>query len=298
MFDHEPNPLRCHPLAAFFVLVYAISWGLSLFAARGVLPFAVPPVVALAGGLLYHFGPALAGIAVAAALAGRAGVKGLLRPLGRWRVGIGWYLFIALYPLVLRLTAVGLGRIFGGPAPVLFDSHSLGLPAGNPLALALPVFLSTLILTGVAEEIGWRGFALPRLQDRFSALVSSLILAALWAPWHYNPLNYPGIRAVIPWHIPAVLAMTILMTWVYDNTGGSLLIAVLFHAFSNFSDWVIPTAPAALGGSAAALTVQVGLNLAVALAVVLVFGAEDFSRRPEGRMKTDREVRNGTETVG
>jgi len=60
------------------------------------------------------------------------------------------------------------------------------LPAASPWLLALPVFLSTLILTGVAEEIGWRGFALPRLQTRFSALTASLILAALWAPWHYS----------------------------------------------------------------------------------------------------------------
>jgi len=190
MSTREPKLIRRYPLAVFFVLAYAISWGLSLFAARGALPFAVPPILALLGGLLYHFGPALAGIIVAAALAGRGGVRGLLRPLGQWRVGIGWYLFIVLYPLALRLAAVSLGRLFGGPAPVFFDSRSLGLPAASPLLLALPIFVSTLILTGIAEEIGWRGFALPRLQGRFSALVASLILAALWAPWHYNPLNF------------------------------------------------------------------------------------------------------------
>ncbi len=284
MFAAKPNPIRRYPLAAFFILAYAISWGLSLFAARGALPFAVPPVVALVGGLLYHFGPALAGIGVAAALAGRGGVRGLLRPLGRWRVGVGWYFFIALYPLTLRLAAVNLERPFGGPAPVFFDSQSLGLPAASPLLLALPIFLSTLILTGVAEEIGWRGFALPRLQTRFSALIASLILAVLWAPWHYNPLNLPGIRPVIPWHLLSVLAMTILMTWIYNNTRGSLLIAILFHACSNFSDWVVPTTPAALGGSTVALTAQVVLNLAVALALVLLCGGWQLTRNPAGRI--------------
>lgn len=267
-------------MAAFFVLAYVISWALSLLAAPGVLPFAVPPAVSLPAGLLYHFGPAMAGIILAARLDGRAGVRSLLRPLGQWRVGVRWYLFIALYPLALRLVAVSLGQLFGGPAPSFFDSEALGLPAGNPLLMALPVFLSTLVLTGVAEEIGWRGFALPRLQTRYSALVASAILAALWAPWHYNPLNYPGVRAIIPWHVVGVLAMTTLMTWVYNNTHGSLLIAVLFHTFSNFADWVVPTAPAAMGGSTVALTVQVVLNLTVALVLLLWFGAPNPRRDP------------------
>jgi membrane protease YdiL (CAAX protease family) len=276
----EPSLIRRYPLAAFFVLAYAISWGFSLFAARGVLPFPIPPAVTLSAGLLYHFGPALAGTIVAAALDGRAEVRELLRSLGQWRVGFQWYLFITLYPLALRLAAAGLGHLFGGPVPSFFNSEALGLPAGNPLLMALPVFLSTLILTGIAEEIGWRGFALSRLQTRYSALIASVILAALWAPWHYNPLNYPGIRTIIPWHMVAVLAMTILITWVYNNTHGSLLIAVLFHTFSNFADWVVPTAPAALGGSTAALTGQTLLNLSVVLAVLLLFGAEHLSRDP------------------
>lgn len=283
MAAKELRLIRRYPLAAFFVLAYAVSWGFSLFATRGLLPFPVPSAVTLSAGLLYHFGPALAGIILAAGLAGRAGVRELLRSLGHWRVGVQWYLFIMLYPLALRLAAVGLVGLFGGPAPSFFNSEALGLPAGNPLLMALPVFLSTLILTGIAEEIGWRGFALPRLQIRHGALAASAILAALWAPWHYNPLNYPGVRAIIPWHVAGVLAMTILMTWVYNNTHGSLLIAVLFHTFSNFADWVVPTAPAVLGGSTAALTAQIVLNLSVVLAVLL-FGAEHLSRDARGRV--------------
>jgi membrane protease YdiL (CAAX protease family) len=286
MAVQEPSLIRRHPLAAFFVLAYVISWVVSLFAAHGVLPFTVPPAVSLSAGLLYHFGPALAGIILAARLDGRAGVRGLLRPLGQWRVGVQWYLFITLYPLVLRLAAVSLGHLFGGPAPSFFNSEALGLPPGDPLLMALPVFLSALILTGIAEEIGWRGFALPRLQTRHSALVASAILAALWAPWHYNPLNFPGIRAIIPWHAAGVLAMTILITWVYNNTHRSLLIAVLFHTFSNFADWVVPTSPAALDGSTAALTGQIVLNLGVALAVLLRFRAEGPGRDPRERVTT------------
>jgi membrane protease YdiL (CAAX protease family) len=276
------NLLRLYPVVAFFVLAYAISWGISLFAARGLLPFAIPRLVTLLAGLLYHFGPALAGIIMAASEAGRAGVRALLRPLGHLRVGVGWYLLIAFYPPALRLAAVGLGAALGGPAPTFFASTALGLPAGNPFIMAVPVFLSTLILTGIAEEIGWRGYALPRLQARHNALVASLILAILWAPWHYNPLNFPAMRAIIPWHVLSVLGMTILMTWVYNGTGGSLGIAVLFHAFSNFADWIVPTSPA-VQGDMRAYVAHVLLNLAVASVVVLVFGPTNLSRRTRAR---------------
>jgi membrane protease YdiL (CAAX protease family) len=277
------SPLLRYPVAAFFVLAYAITWGISLFATRGLLPFTVPPLVRLLAGLLYHFGPALAGIIMAATEAGRAAVRALLRPLGRLRVGAGWYVLIVFYPLALRLAAGGLGAALGGPAPTFFASTELGLPAGHPLVMAVPVFLSTLILTGIAEEIGWRGYALPRLQARYSALVASLIVAALWAPWHYNPLNFPAVRPIILWHVLAVLGMTILMTWVYNGTGGSLGMAVLFHAFSNFSDWVVPTSPAA-NGDIRAYVAQVILNLAVASAVVLVFGPTNLSPRMRARL--------------
>jgi len=276
------NLLQRYPLAAFFVLAYAISWGISLFAARGLLPFAVPPLVTLLTGLLYHFGPALAGVIMAATEAGRGGVRALLRPLGRLQVGVGWYLLIALYPLALRLAAVGLGAALGGPAPTFFASAALGLPTGNPLVMAVPIFLSTLILTGIAEEIGWRGYALPRLQARYNALAASLIVAAFWAPWHCNPLNFPAMRAIIPWHVLSVLGMAILMTWVYNGTGGSLGMAVLFHAFSNFADWVVPTSPA-VKGDMRAYVAHVLLNLAVASVVVLVFGPTNLSRRTRGR---------------
>lgn len=274
--------LRRYPIAAFFVLAYAISWGLSLFAVPGLLPFTVPPLVTSLAGLLYHFGPALAGIAMAAVEAGRSGLVALLRSLGHLRVGVVWYLLIISYPLVLRLAASALGAALGGPAPTFFASQALGLPERNPLVMAVPVFLSTLILTGIAEEIGWRGYALPRLQARHNALVASLILAALWAPWHYNPLNFAAMRAIIPWHILSVLGMTILMTWVYNKTGGSLGIAVLFHAFSNFADWVVPTSPVVQGDMYAYLA-QVFLNLAVALAVVLAYSAASPSQRTRVR---------------
>jgi membrane protease YdiL (CAAX protease family) len=215
---------------------------------------------------------------VTAGMAGDAGLRKLIRPLGCWRVAWYWYLLIAAYPIILHLAAAGIGVALGARAPIFFDSTNTGLPPGNPLVTGMVVFVATFVLTGLAEEIGWRGFALPMLQGRFSPLVASLILGALWAPWHYNPLNFPAIRSVLPWHIASVFAMTILLTFLYNSTRGNLWMCVLFHTSANWAAWLLPTSP--IGGVdvriAAAQTV---LQLAVAVAVVLFFGVRRLAVR-------------------
>jgi membrane protease YdiL (CAAX protease family) len=277
-----------YPLVSFFLLAYLISWSISLFARPGLLPFKVPPVMVGLAGLLYHFGPALAGLIMAATEGGRAGVRALLRPLGWLRVGIGWYAFIIIYPLALRLSAVGINLLLGGSMPTFFDSTSIGLPPGNLLVTGVTVFLGTLILAGLAEEIGWRGYALPRLQNRYTALVASLILGVIWAPWHYNPLNFQIIRPILPWHVLSVIGMTILLTWVYNSTGGSLGMVVLLHTFSNFSDWIVPTGFNAQSGGQTFI-IQSLLNLSMAIIILLVFGAENLSRQPRHQVQPNNQ---------
>jgi membrane protease YdiL (CAAX protease family) len=272
------NRLLRYPLVTYFLLAYLISWGLSLNATRGLLPFVVPPLLGMLAVFLYHFGPSLAGIILTAIGAGRAGVRILLRPLGRLRVGIGWYLFIILYPFALRLAA-GLNAILGGPTSSFFSSQGLGIPAGNLLVTAPLVFPGTLIFAGVAEEISWRGFALPRLQFRFGALSASLILAAIWALWHYNPLNLSSFGSVLPLHALSVIGFTILLTWVYNSTGSSLGMTVLFHGISNFADWVVHVS-LVYAGDLQSYFVYALLNLAAALIIVLVFGRENLSMSP------------------
>jgi membrane protease YdiL (CAAX protease family) len=219
--------------------------------------------VRTAASILLHYGPALAAIVVAGAAGGRRGIGRLLRPLGHWRVGVGWYVFVLLFPLGVRLAATGLNLLLGGSPPSFFAAGAeSGVPAGvHPLLLLVPVFLGVFLQAGIAEEIGWRGFALPRLQARFGALTSSLILGLLWAVWHFDPQRGPALleRGVL--YPLAVLAMTVLMTWVYNSTGGSLLLVVLYHTASNVSDWIAPTAnlagaQAVAGGRPFALQVR------------------------------------------
>lgn len=265
-------------LIAFFLLAYALTFGLSALATPGLLPWHLPIAQALA-----HYGPAAAALLVALASGGRAGLRGLLRPLGQWGVGARWYLFILLYPLTTNLLAVNVNAWLGGPAPTYLDAASLGLGPGlniSPLLLAPIVFLAILFQAGLAEEIGWRGFALPRLQARYGALASALILGALWAPWHYHPAQWAAIQPFVGWHIVAVMAMSMLMTCVYNHTGGSLLIAALFHTVSNLADWIIPVMPLGAGADTRAFAVLTMINVLAAGFIVIVLGPRHLRREP------------------
>lgn len=171
--------------------------------------------------------------------------------------------------------------LLGGAAPTFFSA--LGVPANvSPIVLLVPVFIGVLFQAGLAEEIGWRGFALPRLQGRHNALISSLILGVLWALWHYHPLNWSLIGPVLPLHFAAVVCMTVIVTWVYNNTSGSLLLAVLFHTASNTSDWIVPVG---LAGGAATISrasiILIIVRVLTAILLVVIFGADRLSRSQE-----------------
>jgi membrane protease YdiL (CAAX protease family) len=200
-----------HSLVTFFVLAYAITWAL--------VPLAS---VSLAFPVLGLFGPALAAVIVTAITEGASGVKILLGRVIQWRVSWFWYVVALGLPLALALAVAGIHRLLGGAMPA-----GLGDPA---------ILTATLALLVVGEEIGWRGFALPRLQARYGGLGASLILGALWATWHLANVAIPGLERY--WYaFPAfalwVIAQTILFTWIYNHASGSILLAWLFHAAIN-----------------------------------------------------------------
>jgi uncharacterized protein len=279
MTDMKPTArISQRSLLAFFLLAYAITWGLSILGTKDLLPFSLPPVVMNVSAILLHYGPTLAAILMAASGSGRAGVRALLGRLGRWRVGLGWYVFIFLFPLLVRLAAVGIDTLMGGRLPVFFSAA--GVPKGNP-ALVLPVvFLAVLFQAGLAEEIGWRGFGLPGLQQRYSALTASLILGVIWAAWHFHPINFPSLWPQAFWYLFNSIPFTILLTWVYNNTGGSLLLAVLFHTASNVCDWIVPTFTAVSDASGIQAFIIKGILVWVtAIIIIGIYGPKRLSRK-------------------
>jgi membrane protease YdiL (CAAX protease family) len=216
--------IQQRPLASFFVLTYAISWflWLPLVVSRDGSPTGFGSVLQALGSLV----PSSVAIGLVAVLYGRAGIRTLLRRLLIWRVGAGWWVAVVSLS-ALALGAVGLSVLVGGDTPDVTTTI--------PGAVVLFVIF---IFPGSAggEELGWRGFALPQLQARRSALGASVVLGVAWGVWHL-PLYLTGadirpLSLFAPWVLLTVAA-SVIYTWMYNGTGGSLLIVVVFHAASN-----------------------------------------------------------------
>ena len=279
-----PNPdytSRITPkgLAAFFVLAYAITWILSIFSTEGLLPFIVPPLAVTLSAIFLHYGPAFAAIILVGVTGGWGHIRSLFSRLGIWRVGAGWYLFIFAYPLLLRLATVGIDVVLGGSLPEFLSAADV--PGGNPILLLPIVFLVVFFQAGLAEEIGWRGYALPGLQKRFGALASSLILGIIWGIWHFHPLNFADMWPMAFWYMLDIVAFTVIFTWLYNHTQGSILLAALFHTASNVSDWIVPTfSVVAEASSNRPFIIQAILGCVVALVIVARYGAKSLDRVP------------------
>ncbi len=268
--------VKRHPLIAFFMLAFALSWWPWILYAFGLSP---TPIAS--------FGPFLAALVVLAITQGKSGIGGLLRRMVRWRVGIRWYAVALLLPVGIALAATALNVLLGAHAPSAADLGGwTGLFSTFAVVLLIPG------TGGAWEEPGWRGFALPRLQAVRSALVASLILGAVWALWHLPFVVATGQMG--GWDIVIILAWTLVLTWVYNGTGGSVLIVMLFHAmFNTVSGSFI--SPLAFSGadSVRQSWLLAAVWCAVAVAVVMWAGPKHLSRKLH-----KQEEREGAEEPG
>jgi membrane protease YdiL (CAAX protease family) len=265
--------LARHPLTFFFIIAYAGTWLAELpyvlsEDGSGLLPFSSPLLTWVLSPASIFLGPFLAAFIMTGITEGRVGIGRLLRRFVLWRVGLGWYLFALLgFPMLLVLSVIVL--------PGALASFQ-GLATLAPLPL-LGILVYGFFLSGpLGEEPGWRGFALPRLQALHGPLVGSLILGPLWALWHlplfFTPWNELTTFNLVV-YVLATTCLTILYTWAFNNTKGSLLIAILIHwSFDAATVIVAPLFPAPIVSEYGLLPILFGFGPVALLVVALTRG--------------------------
>lgn len=273
MSEHErtglATPFERHPVTAFFAVAIGASWLVWVPVAFGMVDGSATAAV-VAGG----FGPAVAGAAVTKATGGS--VRAWLAELVRRGVGLRWYLVALGVPLVVVLgNAVAL-VLFG----VALDFSVLpGRTAGYLVGFAF-----ALVLGGGQEELGWRGFALPRLQRIYGPMAASLVIGVVWAVWHLPLFAMEGTsQSQVPFlaYAPAVVAMSVVFTWLYNESAGCILPAMLLHAGINSTGSLIPVPADSVSGTLyhqlamAEMAVFAGIALVVILVAGWSLGDED-----------------------
>lgn len=272
--------IKRHPVLTYYTLTFAISWGGFIllvgpggFASTSWQTEAVflPAVLAMLAG------PSAAGILLTRLVYGRAGLREVLSRLLRWRVGARWYA-VALLPAPVLAAAVLFVLSLTSPIFTTADKAAVllsGIAAG---------------LTTVLEELGWTGFAVPRLRLRYGVLTTGLIVGVLWGAWHllqqlFISGTYSGalpLALFLPLSffsaIAQLTAYRVLMVWVYDRTG-SLLVATLMHASLTTSTIFIFT-PVATGVAFLTYTWALAAALWIVVAAVAVANGGQLSRQP------------------
>jgi membrane protease YdiL (CAAX protease family) len=260
-------------LPLFFLLCLVISW--PIWIAKAVAFLDSGKVVLTGGPLdaLAVWAPGLAAILLSLLAGGRPGIGALLRPIRRWRVGIHWYLFVLLWPAALWFATLAIDTVLGRSYEPRF-LPILDYFGPDQAVIMVPLALVFAFPNTLGEELGWRGFALPGLQAKLSALASSVILGAFWGLWHvpfWVGLGKTGMALLVP--VVTMVGNAILYTWVYNSTGGSLLLAWLFHLSMTVTQYLLAATPT--------LTDDL-LTWAVALVVILLTGPKHLSRRRDG----------------
>lgn len=219
-------------LIVYFVTAYLISWIIWLPLILPKFGIAALPVLPKYHHYLGSFGPMIAAFIVKYIYEGRQGVKDLLKRLIQWKVNWIWYAVVLVVPVILVIAAGYADKLINQqPFTMKGFSTNDEFPQFGPIGY----FLLNFFTFGIGEETGWRGYALPALQKKFSALTATLILAVGWACWHipafiYRPLYSQMNAAGIAGFFMSMVMGAIVLTWLYNSTRGSLLIVAIFHA--------------------------------------------------------------------
>jgi membrane protease YdiL (CAAX protease family) len=253
-----------HKICLFFVFTFILSW-FPWYA--GI----APEVMAM--------GPSLAAIIIVIAIGGKSGLLDLFRPFGRWRVNMSWWSCSIFGMAVLYLIGLSVHLLLGGtPPPFIMVREEINL---------IPLYLVVVLMPWngpVGEELGWRGFALPKLQNKYGPLPASLIIGTIWGIWHLPTFFAPlgilsaltselGLGFIFPYTL-GTIASTVFMTWLYNKTNASALIAgIVWHASTNFWAPIILSDSSLKAAREGTHLPTIAPVLYLTVLAVLVFGA-------------------------
>ena len=266
--------IKRHSLITGLVLMFILTWPIDL-ANSGILPFHVPFFIYIFMGWGFIF----ASLIMTGFTRGKGAVIELLKRFLIWRVSGRWYLLAFLLFPSIFISAVLLNAVFT-QSPIDLSTamayQIFGQSARLPI-LVLPFFLFDALTNG--EEMGWRGYILPRLQAKHNALVSSLILGLIWGFWHLPKYLAPGSTGSFIAGMVKILAEAILYTWLYNNTKGSLLLATILHASGNTAGVFLPIANTVSGNNMNVLIIAIALEILAAVLVIRYSNIMSLSRK-------------------
>jgi len=261
MAHRQQTLLRKHPVAAYFVLTFAISWSGALVLAAPVLVRheSLPKLTGILMFPVMLLGPSITGIVLAGFTAGRAGLAELTRQLTTWRFAPRWYAALLIPPLLI-LTVLSCLAAFANPAYAP-NRFFMGLFFGVP--------------AGLLEEIGWMGYAFPRMRSEANSFAPAVLLGLLWSTWHLPVVDFLGAatphgRSWLSFFLAFTAAMTairVLICWVYANTR-SVLSAQLLH-ISSTSSLVVLSPPRVNPAQEVTWYLLYALTLWLVVAIVL-----------------------------
>lgn len=265
--------LKEHSLVIGILLMFVLTWPIDL-ANSGVLPFKLPFAVYI----LVGYGFVFSAVIMTGLTLGRNSVISLLKRFLKWRVGWQWYgVALLLVPSLNLLGVVLNSAVTNVPIPWQTAlAYKIFGPSANLALLIIPYLLFDAVTNG--EEIGWRGYVLPRLQAKHSALVSSLILGLIWGLWHLPKFLAPGNSGSFFFFMVDTVAKALFLTWLYNNTGGSLLLTTLAHAGWNTSGMVLPVANTVSGENMGASVIALALLVGTVSVITIHAGPSRLSR--------------------
>jgi CAAX protease family protein len=224
-------------LVLFFVLTYVVTW--TLFITAGSLSDGADGLrlpLLLAGTIA----PSTVAVLLTARSSGGRGVRELLGRLLMWRAKLRWYIFAVGFFAAVKVTVALIYRIANGRWPTFGDQAWYAIVAA--------ILVAWIFGGPLGEEIGWRGYALPRLTQRFGASLASVLLGLVWACWHLPLFFLSGLDKYgdqygqsFPAYLLQVTALSVAIAWLVGNTGGSLLLAVLMHSAINQTKDIVPS---------------------------------------------------------